>query len=354
MTPETENALRTRFTNSVEALRRALEVQPGVRGVTVVEHLPGESHGGRRVEFVSVQGIAPRWVAMTSIPPDYFPTLGAPVIAGRAFTSADLSPGARVVVVDKAFADLVMPGRNVVGHRVRLGTGAAADSNAAALPWYEIVGVVKELGMVTSMENDRTPGLYLPLVPGNHRAIQMLVHAHGDPLALTGQVRKLATGVDPALRVQEMTRLDEVGANHVWFFTLWERIISGLTGVALLLSLSGIYAVLSYIVARRTREIGVRVALGASARLVIASIFRRPLIQVSAGVIGGATIIAIGAIAMQQTGEFAAFRPGALTVLDLAALVGYAILMFGVCAIACVVPTIRALRVQPTEALRAE
>jgi ABC-type antimicrobial peptide transport system permease subunit len=87
---------------------------------------------------------------------------------------------------------------------------------------------------------------------------------------------------------------------------------------------------------------------------VIASIFRRPLIQVSAGVIGGATIIAVGAIAMQQTGEFAAFRPGALTVLDLAALVGYAILMFGVCAIACVVPTIRALRVQPTEALRAE
>jgi hypothetical protein len=354
LTPEASDALRTRFSNSLEALRRRLEVHPGVRGVTVVEHLPGDSHAGRRAEVVSVPGITPRWVAMTSIHPAYFATLEAPTIAGRAFTNADLSPAARVVIVDKAFADLVMPGRNVVGHRVRLSSGQAADSSAATLPWYEIVGVVKELGMSKTMENDRTPGVYMPLVPGSHRALQMLVHADGDPLALASRVRELATAVDPALRVQEMTRLDQAGASSLWFFTLWERIISGLTAVALLLSLSGIYAVMSYIVARRTREIGVRVALGASARRVITSIFRRPLIQVGLGVIGGSIIIAVGAIAMQRTGEYAAFRPGTLTAWDVGSLIGYAILMFGVCAIACVVPTIRALRVQPTEALRAE
>jgi ABC-type lipoprotein release transport system permease subunit len=112
--------------------------------------------------------------------------------------------------------------------------------------------------------------------------------------------------------------------------------------------------VLSYIVARRTREIGVRVALGASAPRVITSIFRRPLTQVTLGVIGGGILIVVAAIAVQHTQEFAAVKPRGLTFGDVALLIGYTILMLGVCMLACVVPTLRALRVQPTEALRAE
>jgi ABC-type antimicrobial peptide transport system permease subunit len=135
---------------------------------------------------------------------------------------------------------------------------------------------------------------------------------------------------------------------------LWIRILIGLTAVALLLSLAGIYAVLSYIVARRTREIGVRVALGASARRVIASIFKRPLTQVTLGVIAGSVLIAVAAIALQQTQEFAGMKGRGLTFGEIALLTGYATLMVGVCMLACVVPTIRALRVQPTEALRVE
>jgi ABC-type antimicrobial peptide transport system permease subunit len=118
--------------------------------------------------------------------------------------------------------------------------------------------------------------------------------------------------------------------------------------------LAGIYAVLSYIVARRTREIGVRVALGASARRVITSIFRRPLTQVTLGVIAGIVLISVAAIAIQHTEQFRVAEPRGLTLGEMALLSGYAILMLGVCALACVVPTLRALRVQPTEALRAE
>jgi putative ABC transport system permease protein len=140
----------------------------------------------------------------------------------------------------------------------------------------------------------------------------------------------------------------------LWFLRLWMRMTMGLTAVALLLSLAGIYAVLSYTVARRTREIGVRVALGASARLVITSIFRRPLTQVVLGVVAGTTIIAIATLAMQESQEFAGLRGRGLTIEQVATLIGYAILMVGVCMLACVAPTIRALRVQPTEALRAE
>jgi ABC-type lipoprotein release transport system permease subunit len=151
-----------------------------------------------------------------------------------------------------------------------------------------------------------------------------------------------------------MTRLDKVITPLLWFLGLWMRITTGLTAVALLLSLAGIYAVLSYTVARRTREIGVRVALGASARLVITSIFRKPLTQVVLGVVAGTILIALAAIGLQQTQEFAGMKGRGLTVGEIAMLMGYAILMLGVCMLACVVPTMRALRVQPTEALRAE
>jgi ABC-type antimicrobial peptide transport system permease subunit len=160
--------------------------------------------------------------------------------------------------------------------------------------------------------------------------------------------------IDPTLRVDQMIPLDQMTTSSLWMLGLWTRIIIGMTAVAMLLSLAGIYAVLSYIVARRTREIGVRVALGASARKVITSIFRRPLIQVTLGVIAGIVLIAVGAIAAGNTTQFSGTGIGGLALGDVALLVAYAVLMLGVCMLACIVPTVRALRVQPMEALRTE
>ena len=140
----------------------------------------------------------------------------------------------------------------------------------------------------------------------------------------------------------------------LWILRLWTKVIIGLTAVALVLSLAGIYAVLSYIVARRTREIGVRVALGASARRVITSVFRRPLTQVTFGVIAGIVLIVLAATAAGKSTQFRGTGVGVLTLGDVVLLVGYAILMIGVCTLACIVPTVRALRVQPTVALREE
>jgi ABC-type antimicrobial peptide transport system permease subunit len=140
----------------------------------------------------------------------------------------------------------------------------------------------------------------------------------------------------------------------LWFLGLWQKIIMGMTAVTLLLSLSGIYAVLSFIVARRTREVGVRVALGATSRRVVTALFRRPLTHVALGVIAGSVLIAVAAIAVQHTTEFAGIQPRGLTVGEVVLLAAYASLMLGVCSLACVVPTFRALRVQPTEAMRAD
>ena len=347
-------ALVARFSTSLEALRRRLEAEPGVAGVTFVNRLPRDYHIGRRVEVVSMPGTPRMWVATASIHPSYFDVLQAPVRAGRPFNGADMSPDARVVIVDQGFVDIVMQGRSPVGHRVRLSTEDAPDSSSAQLPWYEIVGVVKDLGMSSVFSRGRSAGVYLPFIPGRDGAMNVIVRGRGDPLTLAPQIRALATSVDPSLRIEEMTRLDQVANPIIWFLGLWMRVMIGLTAVALLLSLAGIYAVLSYTVARRTREIGVRVALGASARSVTTSIFRKPALQVVVGVVGGTVLIALAAIGMQHTSEFDMYKGRGLTAGEIAMLVGYAIVMVGVCMTACVVPTIRALRVPPTEALRAE
>ena len=183
--------------------------------------------------------------------------------------------------------------------------------------------------------------------------MNMIVRGRGEPLTVAPRIREVGTSVDPSLRIETMTRLDQVVNPEIWFFGLWVRVTIGLTAVALLLSLAGIYSVLSYTVARRTREIGVRVALGASARRVITSIFRRPVTQVALGVVAGITLIALAGIGILNAADFGFTRRWP-TAGEIAMLLGYAILMLGVCVLACVVPTMRALRVQPTEALRAE
>ena len=354
MTPEAAAALGARLSTSLETLKQRLEAEPGVAGVTFVSSLPHDYHAERRVGVESLPDSALFWVSTAQIDPSYFTVLQAPIIQGRAFTSGDLSPDARVVIVDQGFADLVMPGRNVIGHRIRVSTTAAVDSNWAGLPWYEIVGVVKELGMAPALERARTAGVYRPIVPGGRTALSMLVRGRGDPLPLGPRIRDLASAVDPALRIDQLARIDQLKTPLLWFLGLWQKIIMGMTAVALLLSLSGIYAVLSFIVARRTREVGVRVALGASARRVVTALFRRPLTHVTLGVIAGSVLIAVAAIGVQHTTEFAGIEPRGLTLGEIALLIGYAIVMLGVCALACIVPAVRALRVQPMEALRAE
>jgi putative ABC transport system permease protein len=352
--PATTDTANARFSNTIESLRQRVEAEPGVAGVTFVDRLPGESHVYWRLHEMSVPGTKARWITTAAIHPSYFDVLQAPVISGRAFTSADLSPDSRVVIVDQGFVDRVAPGRNLVGHRVRLTSEEGADSSVANLPWYEIIGVVKELGMRKVATPQRVAGLYFPSVPGRQGNVKMLVHTRGNPQEISPRIRELAMGVDASLQIDQVMRLDQVLTPELWMFRVWMRIIIGLTAVALLLSLSGIYAVLAYTVARRTREIGVRVALGAGPRRVVTSIFRRPLIQVSLGVIGGIVIIALAAIGVQNTGHFSGTEIGGITLGDMPLLAGYAILMFGVCSLACVVPTLRALRVQPTEAMRAD
>jgi ABC-type lipoprotein release transport system permease subunit len=219
--------------------------------------------------------------------------------------------------------------------------------------WYEVIGVVRELGAGAPTQPGRAAGFYLPVTPDRFDKIHMMVHVRGgDPMTLAPLVREVAAGVDPSLRLVGLQRANDANSDILWVTKLWLRITIVVSGVALLLSLAGIFAVLSFTVARRTREIGVRVALGASRRRVVAATFRRPFFQVALGVAVGTAIVFTVALLTRYT-EF----PGSesdLTPQAMAMIVGYGIVMLGVCMLGCVVPTRRALDIQPTVALRTE
>ena len=347
-----------RYVAAATALRQRLLSEPEVSGVTFASHLPRLGHPESEIEISDESGAGAavkvsKRVDLAYVDPAYFDALGAPVRAGRAFREGDGAAGAPVVIVDQGFVDQVLGGRNAVGRQLRLSSTGGVPAGEEQ-PWFEIVGVVKDLGMSAVWEREPAAGVYFPLRLGQG-PLQMIVHARaGDPLALAPRIRTVSMAVDPTLRLAEIQRLDEVADPILWILRLWLRMTAALTGIAVLLSLAGIYAVLSFAVARRTREIGVRVALGASNRAVITAIFRRPLTQVAAGVAVGTVFVGV-LVALLAAPPDAGLVDTSLaaSALQVVMLIGYGALMFGVCMLACIVPTRRALRVQPTEALRA-
>ena len=363
-----------RLAATLEELRQRVAAQPGVRGVTFAECVPTTNHPQKVIEMgddlsaasASSGGFnagAPLRIAtVAAVEPSYFEVLDAPILAGRGFTAADAVAGTRVAIVDQGFVDQVLQGRNAVGQQVRFRhpgpserRWAPGHSNDPAGPgdWYEVIGVVRELGVGAPTQPGRAAGFYVPATPDLFGEIHMMVHVRGgDPMALAPQVRAAATAVDPSLRLVKVQRANDANNDLLWVMGLWMRIAVVLSGVALLLSLAGIFAVLSFTVARRTREIGVRVALGASRLRVVVATFRRPLLQVTLGIVVGTAIIFTVATLLKYT-EF----PGSerdLSPQGMAVIIGYGTVMLGVCLLGCVVPTRRALSIQPTIALRTE
>jgi ABC-type antimicrobial peptide transport system permease subunit len=151
--------------------------------------------------------------------------------------------------------------------------------------------------------------------------------------------------VEPTLRVYDIMPLDRVGADQWLESQYLVRMLTVLSGVALLLSLMAIYAVLSFTVVQRTREIGTRVALGADRWRVIAAIVRRPLVQIGLGIGAGGALLVLAFVGLYQS---------APTPLEAGLMAAYATVMLGVCLSACIVPVGRALRLQPSQVLRAE
>jgi predicted permease len=347
---------RQRYAGAVGELERRLSAEATVAGVTVAEWLPLAPTTDLRA--IEVDGASPeepssRWkVGASAVAPDFFEVFQMPVLAGRGFDSRDLDESANTVVVNNLFADQILGGGNVIGRRIRYESLQDADESQSPVepgPWLEVVGVVRDLApgrrAPLNLDNPARPRLYRALSPRQESyPLYLAVHA-SDPESLTPALRRIAEDVSPTLRLHDILPLDSATSEDARYWRILTNLILLASAIALALSLAGIYSVMSVTVSRRTREIGVRVALGAPTALLVAEIFRRPFILVGGGVIVGCGLVG-AVVAFANSGSGVAMAGNA------ALLLGYGIAMLGVCALACIGPIVRALRVEPVEALK--
>jgi putative ABC transport system permease protein len=339
-------AFLARFHSARTELERRVQLESSVLDVTFADRLPGMYHSWNQIE-VDAGGLPPNdprghRMGLARVDPDYFDVMGLPVLAGRGFGAGDLDPAARTVIVNRSFVDSVMGGKSPIGRRLRFIASEAAREPVSDGPWHEIVGVVEDGGTLSGYGVE---GIYRASSVEELYPAYVAVRLRGDPLGFAPRLESLVAAVDPTLRARNVIRLDDTVGNEVRFYTLWLRLCLGVTGLALLLSLAGIYAVMSFTVSRRTREIGVRVALGGKPAGVLLSILARPRAQVTTGIaLGMALVVCV-------VSGVSGWR---MSPVQVAAMAGYALVMAAVCSLACVVPTRRALRVEPTEALRAD
>ena len=209
----------------------------------------------------------------------------------------------------------------------------------------EIVGVVPTTG---KMSGFGMTGVYRPGTPGELDRVALTVRVPGATGSFAGSLMNAVAATDPELLVRNLMPLDQVTATERDFYLFWSWVLIVTSAIVVLLSLGGIYAVMSVTVSQRTREIGVRVALGSSRASVLAAVFKKPLTQVALGVAAGGVLLAVtmlgpAEIDLAEVGP----REAALFALDL-------VLVALVCSLACFVPTRRALAIEPSQALRTE
>jgi predicted permease len=323
-------------------LVRRLEAEPGVRAVAVADYLPRMDHRTRLVEAEGVESPEGRSgfsIRTARVDLDFFESLGQPILQGRAFDAADLGEERTAVIVNTSFVERVLGGQNPIGRRIRYHPWGDGEPG----PWREIVGVVGRLGMRMALaESDQ--GVYEPFAPGDLATVRLAIHLGDDPGAFAGRLRTLAGEVDPEVIVDVTGPLDRIYEGD-WYFLL--ALTAGgalLVGVLLALAASGIYAITSFAVAERAREIGIRTALGAGRADLVRSIGRRAFAQIGLGVLLGMPLALDG-----FNGSDQALFTGA----GWALLVGVAVMVL-VALVACTGPMLRALRVHPSEVLRAE
>jgi hypothetical protein len=321
---------------SFEELERRLDAEPGVERVAFADRLPVQDQYKYQIEVDTTTG-APaaglRRSTLVQVSGGFLAAFGTSVVAGRDFVPLDFEKG-RVLLVNAAFARHVLGGRNPVGQRVRVVSGE--DMTNAGGEWYEVVGMVRDFGWQMP-EPQEQAAMYRPRLPTQLRDASVAVRVR-DPEAFGARLRAVAAAVDPTIRVTDVQPLARIGGGEAqanWALTSVAWLVSS---IVLLLSATGIHALMSFTVARRTREIGIRAALGASPRRIVAGIFSRAFLQIGLGVLAGSALAALAGLGSTREVLLLLAADAVMLVAGLAA---------------CAVPLRRALRIEPTEALRA-
>ena len=344
-------AWRTQLFERYDAFRARfmarLGEEPAVQDVTFATAIPGREPQS----MIEVEGVPPPADATTGhrvrfgrVDPRFFDVLGAQVAAGRNFDSGDVAAQTNVVIVNRRFLDGVLDGTGALGRRIRhVGADSPGEPpEGQPAPWYEIVGVVDDLHENRFDPELVAPTIYHPLPPAQVGGALLILRVPGEKTELARRLQSITRNLDGDFRLwlrsyADMNRQATLAVRLVGLMT-------GLTILAvLLLAAAGVYALMSFTVTQRRREIGIRSALGAHPRRLLAGVFARAFGQIALGVLVGAVIAGLGEFAMD--GEFMDGNGAVLLPI-------VAVLMAGAGLIATLGPALRGLRIHPTEALR--
>lgn len=322
-----------------ERLLAAIRAFPGVLSAGAASHLPRLDPTAVPIVIEPLSGQSQALAGSapaTEVTDGFLESIGGRTMAGRSFTANDFLGGAAaVVIVNQPFVERFFDGRSPVGRRVKVSTQE----------WREIIGVVPDLG-VSAGDRGNAAGVYLPL-PDRTQFLHLAIRAAGNPNTTAGPLRRLVAEIDPTSDLRGIRLLEDVGVEQRSFLSGLASAMTALGVMALLLSVVSIYALLSFMVTRRTREIGIRVALGARRSQVLITVAGSAFAFVAAGTMLG-TILGVALAGFQSVMLIRMPDVGVMTptiVIGALAMASLAAAWF---------PTRRALSVRPSEALASQ
>jgi putative ABC transport system permease protein len=345
--PGEEPDVAARMATLVGELERRLEAHPDVVAVTFADALPAmnwppaqvEMQRGTEPPVIVDSGLKNDQVLTSAVDAGFFDAFQVPVTAGRAFHVGDVGSAHAVVLINESLASTI--GGNPVGVRLRR-VPNEHEQNQEPGPWLEIVGVVRDLGLDPTATGEAET-IYSPSSVASLPAPPLVVvRVRGDAASFEQELRQTALRVAPDLRLYQVMTLDEMIRLDNFDGVLMALSIGVPVLLVLLLSAAALFALMSVAVARRTREIGIRLAVGASPRALLAALFKRAALQIGSGIVAGnLLVVALMSVIVEEASVVPTVLP-MLAASLIMAIVGTA---------ACFVPARRALRVQPTEAL---
>jgi predicted permease len=350
--PESTSYTDARKASLIRSLRSRLAATPGVTEVTAA-HAPDDNNG--RMAYVAVDGKVPApnsakvFLYYTWIEPNYFPTLGIPMVFGREFTAQASQTEASAILSESA-ARRLWPGQSPLGRTFQLGTDRQFHDANELLPdgpVWRVIGVAHDTRGVTFDGSD-SEQIYLPLPDGSAPRYPILVRAHANVAPVIGSLDPVVASVDPNLAVRASTLKEMLRQTGPFVASSLAAVIASITGIlGLLLAAIGIYGTVSYVVVLRTREVGIRMALGAKKWKVLALILRESTRPVVGGLFVG-ILFASGVAWLLRSILYG------LHTIDGMSFVGVSLLLLAIALLAAFVPARRAMQVDPVVALRYE
>ena len=329
-----------------EQLLPRLQAVPGVEAATLSDGLPAAGNGSIPVQ---IEGKA---YAQDSdyplaregiVTPGYFETFQTKLLNGREFTTSDTSVGQAVAIINESFARTHFPGIDAVGHQMKRIRPGSKE------PWMTIVGIVPDLLMQGIGNNNASPvGYYIPIAQSDvANGVRIAVRTRGDAAAVTPLIRSAVTSLDSELAIYEISTLSRVIERQTWFYTVFGTFFMAFGICALLLAAAGLYGVMSFAVTQRTREMGVRSALGAQGMQLVLLVMRKSIWQLAIGLFLGLGIALLASGALQPVLYHVNPR-------DAAVFAAVVVTLAVVALIASFLPARRVTRIDPVLALANE